>query len=118
MATVVPPLTFSRGETWTLSVALLEADSVTPVDLTGAAMDWVIAKDLISDPLLTASLGSGITLIGSPTLGTVLIQVNPTGNSMIMAGDYIHQARVVKADSTTIIPFGGSLTVINSPFAN
>lgn len=67
-----------RDDNWSLAGKLFDA-FINPLNLTGAAITWSLI-DRQNNILRTLTLGSGITIVGSPSAGQILITIadNPT----------------------------------------
>jgi hypothetical protein len=66
-----------------------------PMDLTGAAVRWVLQETLGGSVLLSKSLGSGITLDGASTLGILFVDVNE--DEVVQHGAFYHELLVTPA---------------------
>lgn len=111
--------TFSEGETIELDFAFTEANDA-PMNLTGAGVEWCIAAayNSVAPPIFTATLLSGIALVGLATAGTVKVTIHPNhvGRVAVIPGKYIHLIRVIHLGGRTVEPWGGPLVVTESPF--
>lgn len=79
------------GDTRTVRYSCFENDGVTALDLTLGSLNWGMTPLRKFDGLPTSvskSSGSGISLQGSPTLGIVLIALDPA-DSDALKGDFV-----------------------------
>lgn len=76
-----------------------------PKDLTGASIDWVLAKQQGKAPLITKSIGSGVTITDAANgKGTVSIQQADTEN---LKGDtYWHELQVTVGGKRSTSMYG------------
>lgn len=111
MTAIHDPLSFYCGDTWEIAGTLTDA-SGAPLDLTGAALQWKLDDPTGAINALTLALGSGITITGLATAGTVLIEPTAVQTAALAAGVYRDQVRVTLADGTVTTQWVGSITAL------
>lgn len=115
MSTEIATITFSEAETWVINATFHNADD-SPLDLTGVTdIEWGVALDYIEPRLLTALIGSGITVL-SPANGTAIISLSPSAHAAIPAGEYVHECLVTLPSGIVTRQFFGKLTITSSMF--
>jgi hypothetical protein len=102
------------GENKKLRFKIYQADGVTPLDLTGRSLIWVVRKtDKASDPaiLSKATAGAaGIAIVGAynvdPTINTQVaeVSIDAADTSVLRPLTYRHSMKEVT--DTTILSFG------------
>jgi hypothetical protein len=107
----VDPKIITTGDSIIVNASFFDPDD-QPLDITGAAIEWAMGV-LGQTPLLTASIGTNITVTGNPVDGKALIQINPP--YAVGVGTYTQQARVVLPDGTSSVQFEGPIQ-INASF--
>ena len=88
------PLTCARGDTLAATLYATQADNVTPFDLTGwtlrwtakPAQDWVNTLD--AGATLTATVGSGLTVLSNPG-GTMSLLIAASTMASVPPGVYV-----------------------------
>jgi hypothetical protein len=94
------PLQLLAGESRTYRLTVVADDSGDPVDLTGAAIEFQLkrAVDDADPPLLTKSIGAGITLLAQTgaTLGRADLELAPV-DAQALTGMYVYDIVVTSA---------------------
>lgn len=116
MTKILAAISFSEGETWRMSMTFYEADGATPLDLTGAEVEWAVAAAMIDTPIASFDTATGIVIDADPTSGKAEMSIAPAAHAALLPGAYVHQARVVLSDGTALVQFEGALTVRESLF--
>lgn len=121
MSTVLTRTTWSEAETWLIEATARNAD-LTAMDITGATIEWKLGRriaDGTDSVVHTASVGSGITIVGAST-GRFDIRIHPTGVSGHSAvsprRDYYQECRVTLTTGDVSLQFEGPVTIADSIF--
>jgi hypothetical protein len=97
------------GEDKALQFSLLQADDVTPQDITGWALSWMVKRrtaDADASALVTKTTSSGITLT-SASSGICSVSVSDTDIASIVAGTlYHHELKRTDDGFETVLSYG------------
>lgn len=96
------------GDTKVLSVTVQDQDDAI-VDLTGAAAEWVLAKQHGAAALITKTVGSGIT-ITQPLNGQLEVLMQPA-DSVQLRGSYAYQLEITDAFSRKSTVLYGTIAI-------
>ena len=108
--TALRNLTFLYGETCEIEHVVVDDDG-NPIDLsTGVAVQWFIALDPWSAPILTLSLGDGIELTTPAADGGVRVVVTPDAQEALVPRSYHHECSVKLSDGSAFAQFYGLFT--------
>ena len=93
-------IAFEVGDDWLIAVSCTNADG-TPMDLTGAALEWKLADVDTGHIFATLTVGSGITIEAavSGIANTCLIWLTHAVTATIAPGFYRDQLRVTTAQN-------------------
>lgn len=87
--------------------AVFEIDMTTtagPVDLTGAAAQWVLAESWFDSSHIfltkTSAVSGGITITNDAGTWKVVIQLSPTDTLTIPSGTLFHDCKVTLSDAS------------------
>ena len=90
-------------------LTMVVRDPVTnePVDLTGAtAVDWAVAKDANTAPMVTKGLSTGVTLTPG-VVGGISVQLVPAdAAAFIIVGLLYQEAKMTKSAVRTMLGWG------------
>jgi len=95
-------LSMSKGDTFVFEIDM-QANG-TPVDLTGATAQWVLAESWFDGaPIyLTKTPGSGVTITQESGVWKIIVQILPadTAPSTIPSGTLYHDCKVTLSDGS------------------
>lgn len=97
------------GDTRTLTVTVNDRVTGDPIDLTGASIAWVLAKNNKSTAEIEKSVGSGIT-VATPASGVFVVTINPA-DTTDLDGIYYHEAQVTDASGRVVTVMRGRATI-------
>lgn len=96
---------------WWLFECTLYDNNGTPLDLSSIeALDWLVSKERDGAALLTASLGSGVTVVDAPA-GRADILVTRDDHAILDPGRYFHECNVTLAGGEVQSQFSGALNI-------
>lgn len=98
-----------------IHATITDTDAGVPKDLTGSAITWVLAKAQGKPPLITKTVGTGITLT-LPLQGKCTVTLVPADTEAIKGlKTYYHEMRVVDAAAKKVtVLYGDALVQENS----
>ena len=96
-----------QGDTFTRGIAL--TNGTTPINLTNSSAVFTMAEQSTTTPVLTLTVGSGITMGG--TAGTITMTATATQTTNIDAGVYTYDF-ILLQNSTVTTLFAGNVTVL------
>jgi hypothetical protein len=102
---------FFSGDTVKIKVTITDADNANdPKNLTGAqSIIWALAKAQGKAPLVTKTVGGGITVTDAPNgVCEVLLSVGDTPN---FKGSFYHEMQVVDATGNKSTVLYGAVTI-------
>lgn len=99
-------ISFYSGDSRNLIISVIDENN-TEIDLTGAAIEWVLINQ--GEIILSKSIGSGIT-INNASGGqfAIALTVNDTRK---LLGTYPHMARVTTSNGNSSIVLTGTITI-------
>jgi hypothetical protein len=94
------------GDDKSLAVTVYAEDGITPVDITGFTVTWILsARPTGSVAIVTKTVGSGITLT-DPGNGVFTVTLADTDTDALL-GKYYHQARITdQSGNKSTVLFG------------
>ncbi|OBZ13343.1 hypothetical protein [Bacillus sp. FJAT-26390] len=104
------PINMFAGDTEPIKVELFEADGVTPMNLTGLSLEWIMQREAGASDALRKTIGAGITVVS----GGVSISFEQADTQNLPTGTYYYVGREVNAKVETL--FLGSIKLINAGF--
>ena len=88
-------------------IDMTATDDEGPFDLTGATIRWQLAKSATGTPLVSKSVGTGITIDADPTTGKFVIALSAS-DTEALKGTYYHECEVRKTGKVSTL-FTGSM---------
>ena len=105
-------LAIVRGDSYegdrALQVTCVEADGTTELDLTGIDLAFMVKRrrgDADDDALITATIGSGIT-VADPTDGTAVIELDDVDTDDLPVGLFHWELQATDADGPITLASG------------
>jgi hypothetical protein len=106
--------TIYTGNHAELNALITEENSVTPKNLLGAAITWVLFDDDIDEVLVTKTTVSGI-VITNAALGLCTITLNPIDTvNLVATKSYMHEADVTDYLGNITTVFTGKVLIKRS----
>lgn len=99
---------FFLGEDKTLTFTIYQSDGVTPQDITGWALSWMLKQkgtDDDDDALVTKTTASGITLT-TPASGVCTVSIADTDTEDLRSNTYRHELKRTDAGLETVLCHG------------
>jgi len=105
---------FFMGEDKIIDFAVFGNDNITPIDISGVAIEWKVRKtDKATDPaLITKAIGNGLTIIGTfnpnPLTNTQRVRLIfvPADTSVLKPLIYRHSLKRMDAGNAGILSYG------------
>jgi hypothetical protein len=113
MTAVHDPYSYYCGATWEF-LGLCEDVSGNPLDLTGAAVAWLLDDVADTTNFITLSVGTGIT-VTNPTGGAILITVSKVLTAALTPGAYRDALRLTMLDGSVDYQWVGAITALAAP---
>ena len=98
MATTLSTISWYQGNTKNIHVDVKDVNTGDPIDLTGAAVRFVLASKQSGTVRLSKTVGNGVTVSGN----TFTVAIAPTDTATLPVGDYVAQATVTLGNGTVI----------------
>ena len=88
----------------------------TPLDLTGATVQWAVTSVITDGPSLLATDANGMVVITSATDGEGYVLVSVGEHAALVEGEYLHELRATLTTGVVTAQIAGRMTVGDSPF--
>ena len=105
-------LRFNKTESLNLSLAYLEDDGTTPINLTGFTASFVVKDKPGGSTVATLTSGSGITLGG--TAGTIVINRTPSQTTAWKLDRGAYELTVTSSGGDARVLLQGSIELVTS----
>ncbi|SRR6266550_3865652 len=111
ISNVHDPISLEIGDDWIILVQCTNSDG-SPMDLTGAGIEWKLVDPTTGTVLYTLTVGSGISVVTPNTLGQCVVWLTKVQSGTLVAKEYNDQVRVTTAAGLRSTQSRGRITAI------
>jgi hypothetical protein len=101
--------TVTAGDSMTLLFTITDSSTKAAVDLSGAAITWALGITVKATPIVTKTVGSGITITDAAN-GKLSVALVPTDTAKL-AGRFYHEVQITDVIGDVSTVANGTATI-------